>query len=499
MNFAPRDTFLLTLCTTALLAGASQFVPDDGNMLGFHRVDVFSELRSDSAMCRTAGFDDFSFADNLSTSPSGDLPKEQPKMLTPPSGAPITNTAPTTATPAVANEVVPTDSVAKVEPVVQKSPSPAAPKTITAIEDFSSPTTASLSLFYDKLRSVNSLGRPVRIAVVGDSFIEGDIFTQDLREMMQSRFGGSGVGFVPLASTVAGFRQTVEHKFSGWTSHCITSNMRRGGYIISSYTYTPGDGSTVFYQGSKTRAHLQSFTRARLLFINRKGSKIKASVNGESEQIFTPGSSAELQQVVLMGDSIGSVRFTINSADGFTGYGAFLDASRGVSVDNYSVRGNSGVTLSSTDGDLMRQMNAMLPYDLIVFEYGLNVASADVRNYSAYLTQMQTAIAHLRKSFPSAAFLIMSVPDRARRTADGFATMPGIAAMAGTQRQLAEHSGAAYWSTLDAMQARGGMGEFVTKGWAAKDYTHLSHRGGKELARAFFDALMWHMENGTTN
>lgn len=498
MNFVPRDTFLLTLCTTALLAGASQFVPDDGNMLGLHRVDVFSELRSDSAMCRTAGFDDFSVGDNLSTSLPKDQPKDQPKMLTPPSGAPIIDTKPP-ATSVTIDQVVPTDSSVKVENIVQKPQSSIAPKTITAIEDFSASGTASLSLFYDKLRTVNSLGRPVRIAVVGDSFIEGDIFTQDLREMMQTRFGGSGVGFVPLASTVAGFRQTVGHKFSGWTSHCITSNIRRGGYIISSYTYTPGDGSTVFYQGSKARAHLQSFTRARLLFINRKNSKIKASVNGEPEQTFTPGSSDELQQVVLMGDSIGSVRFTINSADGFTGYGAFLDASRGVSVDNYSVRGNSGVTLSSTDGDLMRQMNTLLPYDLIVFEYGLNVASADVRNYSTYLSQMQVAIAHLRKSFPSAAFLIMSVPDRARRTADGFATMPGIAAMASTQHRLAEHSGTAFWSTLNAMQARGGMGEFVTKGWAAKDYTHLSHRGGKELARAFFDALMWDMENGTTN
>ncbi len=32
--------------------------------------------------------------------------------------------------------------------------------------------------------------RPVRIAYFGDSFIEADIFTADLREMLQQEFGG---------------------------------------------------------------------------------------------------------------------------------------------------------------------------------------------------------------------------------------------------------------------------------------------------------------------
>ena len=44
----------------------------------------------------------------------------------------------------------------------------------------------------------------VRKAVFGDSFIEADIFTADLREMLQKRFGGCGVGFVTITSMTSG-------------------------------------------------------------------------------------------------------------------------------------------------------------------------------------------------------------------------------------------------------------------------------------------------------
>ena len=47
--------------------------------------------------------------------------------------------------------------------------------------------------------------RPVRIAYFGDSFIEADILTADLREMLQQKYGGCGVGFVDVYK-----RQSIE-------------------------------------------------------------------------------------------------------------------------------------------------------------------------------------------------------------------------------------------------------------------------------------------------
>lgn len=79
--------------------------------------------------------------------------------------------------------------------------------------------------FYRALDEIQSKGRLVRIAVFGDSFIEADIFTADLREMLQKRFGGCGVGFVTITSMTSGYRPTVRHSFGGWSSHAVTDSV----------------------------------------------------------------------------------------------------------------------------------------------------------------------------------------------------------------------------------------------------------------------------------
>lgn len=90
---------------------------------------------------------------------------------------------------------------------------------ITCIEDYSDSTMRGMKHFYEALSKVKNMKRPVRIAYFGDSFIEADIFTADLREMLQQEFGGCGVGYVPVTSSISGYRPTVRHTFGGWSSH----------------------------------------------------------------------------------------------------------------------------------------------------------------------------------------------------------------------------------------------------------------------------------------
>ena len=56
------------------------------------------------------------------------------------------------------------------------------PKGVTCIEDYSAGKAHGMHWFYQALSKRKSLGRPVRIAYFGDSFIEGDILTADLRQ-----------------------------------------------------------------------------------------------------------------------------------------------------------------------------------------------------------------------------------------------------------------------------------------------------------------------------
>lgn len=95
------------------------------------------------------------------------------------------------------------------------------PPGIVAIEDYSDTTMHGMQHFYETLRNRKEMTRPVRIAYFGDSFIEGDIYTADLRAMLQEKFGGNGIGFTDIAHPLAGFRITVNSHFGGWDTRNV--------------------------------------------------------------------------------------------------------------------------------------------------------------------------------------------------------------------------------------------------------------------------------------
>lgn len=71
------------------------------------------------------------------------------------------------------------------------------------IADYSTDSLSSLLTFFNKLDQAKPKHKKVRIAYFGDSFIESDNITADLRTHLQEQFGGSGIGFLPMQSVVS--------------------------------------------------------------------------------------------------------------------------------------------------------------------------------------------------------------------------------------------------------------------------------------------------------
>ncbi|MBQ2416457.1 MAG: hypothetical protein II283_08535 [Alistipes sp.] len=364
---------------------------------------------------------------------------------------------------------------------------------ITPIEIFAHEGMGAWDRLYEKLLWNKE---QVRVAFMGDSFVEGDILTADLRELLQDTFHGGGVGFAPVASPFTGFRQTIKTTSKGWTPYNIMQRKSAPApyaddFFVSGWVAKASAGASTRWDMTTKRRHLEEVERARLLFICRQRAEIGLKLNDGEERVFFFEGDEVVRQIVVEQEQIRSLEMTILSgAETFTGIGAEFDSKKGVAVDNFSIRSNNGQAMFWSNASVNSQINTMRPYDLVILQYGLNIMQAERHNYSLYGEQVEKMISYVESCFPGAAVLVMGVSDRSQKGEDGIKPMESAKSLTQSQREASQNKGVAFWDTYAAMQRMGGMTEFVTNGWAGKDYTHINYAGGARIARELYYAIL---------
>lgn len=364
---------------------------------------------------------------------------------------------------------------------------------VTCLEDFSADSSA-MKYFISALRETEKSGKNVRIAFYGDSFIEGDILTSSFRDSLQTIFGGRGVGFVPITSDVAGFRNTIKHRFDDWRTVSIIQKNLETNVGISGHAFLPEEGNFVEYKPSKQR-YLREFNQIKFYFKTREDAILHYTIDTleESEPLEAYNRIIEWKH---SGKAISKVKFEFFPYDGVEVYGASFESGSGVYVDNFSVRGNSGMNLSSISKNMIQEFNAFRNYKLIVLQFGLNMVVEDKTNFEAYITRMAAVVNYLKACFPQSSFLLLSVSDRSNNTTGKFKTMKAIPALRNAQREIARKTGIAFWDMYEAMGGENSMVKFTeaVPPLGARDYTHLTFRGGKKLAGLLTKSILFEKE-----
>ena len=356
---------------------------------------------------------------------------------------------------------------------------------IIPIEDFDTMPTTRLDRLVEKLAS----GEDVRIAFMGDSFIEGDILTSDLRSELQQMFGGRGVGFVPCDIPFATARRSVKRSASGWSSYSVMKpksapESLRDIFFISGYISEGKSGANVRWQSTDIFPTIDSCTRARILLLSRDSSRLVVTLNDTLRHEVELAGDERLREIYIEAPY---KSLAMKVAKGrVVCYGASLEGDGGVTVDNFSVRSNNGHAIFGTGAQINRQADDMLNYDLVVLQYGLNIMMPGQRNFSKYRDQLRDMIAYTERCFPNAAILVLGVSDRWIKDAETERYKPigSVDALTRHQRAAADSCRVAFWNTSEAMAELGGMPAFVRNGWAAGDYTHLNYAGGRRIAEA---------------
>lgn len=331
----------------------------------------------------------------------------------------------------------------------------------------------------------------IRVAHYGDSQIEGDRLTDQLRILFQDAFVGNGVGFVPLVDITAPVSY-VRQTGKSWTRYSIFNNKTK--------KYPYGIGGTCFlYDSSQTGTIglqlMRQYQVIKLAYGKGSAQSLLEVYSGTSQQKLATHTLDQESDFNLLTLSVRSGEARLNFR--FTGpppviYGFYFDPVYGIQFDNYGLRGQAGDGLQLIQEEHFRKMNAILNNRLTILEFGGNVAPG-LRNEKAialYGNLYKKTYGYVQRATDSISLLVIGVNDVSRSTGGGYKSYPNIGALRYAQRQHAVEQGMAFFDLLQWMGGENAIQVWYDRKLSSRD-GHFSNRGRALLARAIFLSLMY--------
>lgn len=363
-------------------------------------------------------------------------------------------------------------------------------------------TTSGMGLFFKSLASLGKSKKKVRVAYFGDSVIEGDLISENLRRKLQKIYGGYGVGFVATTSAVASFRKTIVHSYSpNWNSTSLVNPAYKGQEVgISGYGFfAPIDSTTADsthrkyawarYWTVKNRIQLNKFRDVRLFYGSSAEPSKMIFYDGNKSLLHTLDKKQAVNEVLLSAHaSLHTAQIGVSSYARQNIYGVSFESDSGIILDNFSLRGNSGIALRRIPQATLQGFQQYLNYDLIILHYGLNVLSSTYANFDWYERGMDKVLVHIKKAFPNTAILIIGISDKSSKIDGTFVTEPNLKFLLKAQYNLAKTHHTGFFNLYDGMGGENSMVSWVQADTALanKDYTHFNFRGAEKVSEIIY-------------
>lgn len=369
--------------------------------------------------------------------------------------------------------------------------------------DFGTNTPYGLATLFQALKqSQRDEQRMYRIAYYGDSMIEGDILTQDFRKLWQQKFGGSGVGYLPLTSPVQFLQLTAQLRYSdNWKTHSILhknvdfSQLGIAGLVFKTKIskHTPlSETYWAEWHGSKVNPYYQFFQTVSLWYSSSDTAVISYRFDHDTLQtvalcsnglptVFTVKNQQDQHRLFRL-ETLGQAHLSI--------YGISLESNSGWFVDNFSLRGAGGWELENLPANILQTLSEQLNYRAVFLQFGANIYNSTTEGYAWYIRKMTPAIDQIKKCFPQSTIILVSNPDRCKKTDGGFESEESVPLFINAQKKCAEKNQIVFWNLYEAMGGRGSAILFQNKRMIAEDHIHFSSQGGRKLAIAFYEALI---------
>ncbi len=363
---------------------------------------------------------------------------------------------------------------------------------------------------FQSLQGVRGQETVYRVLHYGDSQIEGDRITSYIRDQLQKRFGGSGVGMFPV-KRYSRFMVSINMEISGnWARYSIGDYQKgniphnRLGAMMSFCRFSPvwqEERSPSLYEGSiqleKTAVSYHratNYTTLKLFYgYNQKPLVIELYKNEQRNDADILLPNQELCEnewdLNVEGDK---TALYFKGEDSPDIYGIALDGPRGIAVDNIPLRGSRGLDFTKSDRETIRQMYHILQVKFLILQFGVNMVPMVRENYQFYEDSYYRQLVFLKNLMPDLPVLVMGVSDMSRKEKGKYVSYPNVEKIRDAQRGAAFRAGCAFWDTYVAMGGEHSMPSWVFHDppLAQKDFTHFTYRGSKLIAKMFYESLM---------
>lgn len=410
----------------------------------------------------------------------------------------------------------------------------------------------ALHAFLESLFNTEQTGTLIRILHFGDSQLEGDRISDYFRNRMQLRFGGYGPGIV-LPLDVSRSRISIRQSESrDWEKYAIYGKRKEfpGRYYgiggstyryAGNYQVKTGEDTVInqifhsdtiiaenkevtilvdsavftwdtvivpiyetrevqsswlrYRNATQSYPRVRKISQARLFYGAEEPVEVMVSVDGKDKPMILRD-ALPFHMVRLSGPVNKELTLTFNGGVSPYIYGIALDGDSGVAVDNFPMRGSSGLGFEKIDRGLLRVMVTKLNARLIIMQYGINVIPNPRTSYAFYERMFKAQLKALKAANPGVSILVIGPSDMSRKRGDQFVSYPNIPLIRDAMKNAAFANGCAFWDLYEAMGGENSMVGWVQSkpALAHLDYTHFSTRGARYVGEMLYEALMLEYE-----
>ncbi|MFN5910754.1 MAG: LysM peptidoglycan-binding domain-containing protein [Bacteroidota bacterium] len=363
-----------------------------------------------------------------------------------------------------------------------------------------------LTSSFAKLNAIRTkqINGPFNIVHFGDSHIQGDSFSGEIRKLLQAEYGYAGQGIIfPYALSRSHGPKGVKSTTTGtWTGTNILSDTEEKNIGLTGYTLstTNPSGTLSFEITDKFKGRT---SRRISIWSSADAHSFDYSL-GEGFEIVSEIQVKENLKVrtYVATSDVQSFRISLfkshDAAHQFYFHG-FEFVSEEMNGINYYQCGVVGAQFSHLikHAELVPSQLQQLKPDLIIFSFGTNEAYSSKIDTNLYYRLITTFVQRTRKLVPGVAFLITTAPDTRSQ-----GRAPASQQTVNRQlQQLAEDLELSLFDLNEAMGGWGSLNRWYSNNLVAEDKLHFNSKGyelqGKMLSHSFIVAYNNSVKNGT--